>query len=66
MDEKKNDHVTPSPGIDQVGRGIGPEDDLEQNAALPDWGPTDGRHGTDAEKEPRKPGHHRWTPHLRG
>jgi hypothetical protein len=44
--------VTPEePGIDAIGHShdIGTEDDPDQNPPLPDWGPTDGTHGTDAE-----------------
>lgn len=33
-----------SAGLDEVGA-----DGEEQNPPLPDWGPTDGVHGTDAE-----------------
>jgi hypothetical protein len=35
--------------MDQVSSQPEQEPDEEQNAPLPDWGPTDGVHGTDAE-----------------
>lgn len=38
---------TGSAGIDNAPGEHGYVDDPEQNAALPDWGPTDGKHGVD-------------------
>ncbi|MHA6695416.1 hypothetical protein [Homoserinimonas sp. A520] len=35
--------------MDQVSSQPEQEPEVEQNDALPDWGPTDGVHGTDAE-----------------
>ncbi|MBF0672011.1 MAG: hypothetical protein IR160_05435 [Salinibacterium sp.] len=35
--------------IDQMGQQ--PQAGAEQNAPLPDWGPTDGEHGTDQDPE---------------
>lgn len=45
----------PSPvGTNGVGfDGVGPDGE-EQNPPLPDWGPTDGVHGTDAETAVRQ------------
>ncbi|MCW4386054.1 hypothetical protein OH146_09745 [Salinibacterium sp. SYSU T00001] len=40
--------------IDQVGEqreSTGQRQDEEQNPPLPDWGPTDGEHGTDQDPE---------------
>jgi hypothetical protein len=35
--------------MDEVSSQPEQEPEEQQNAALPDWGPTDGVHGTDAE-----------------
>ncbi|AND15654.1 hypothetical protein C5C18_09940 [Rathayibacter tritici] len=46
-----------SAGLDEIGGASSPladgvgADGEEQNPPLPDWGPTDGVHGTDAETD---------------
>lgn len=44
----KSEGPTDTAGMDQVPQAPAAEyDDSDQNAPLPDWGPTDGTHGVD-------------------